>query len=230
MPTKISVIVPILNEEECLPELLECLQLISSIEIIISDGGSSDRSPEICSRYPVKMVTGSAGRGMQLNRGAQLATAPVLLFLHADCQFEPIVVEQVLKAIKEGYHWGCATMDFDERLPFYRGLAFLSNLRARYWKSCYGDQAIWCRKDVFLNIGGFPDIPLMEDLAFSHHLRSKYCFRVVAGRVITSTRRFKDGGPLITLIKMQVLKVLYFLGVSPERLYDYYQQGRRVSL
>ena len=230
MPTKISVIVPILNEEKCLSELLESLQLISNIEIIISDGGSSDRSPEICSRYPVKMVTGSAGRGMQLNRGAQLATAPVLLFLHADCQFEPIVVEQVLEAIKEGYHWGCATMDFDERLPFYRGLAFFSNLRARYWKSCYGDQAIWCRKDVFLNIGGFPDIPLMEDQAFSHHLRSKHRFRVVSGRVITNTRRFKDGGPLITLIKMQVLKVLYFLGVSPERLYDYYHQGRRISL
>ena len=230
MPTKISVIVPILNEEECLPELLESLQRLSGIEIIISDGGSSDRSLEICSRYPVKMATGSAGRGMQLNRGAQLATAPVLLFLHADCQLEPIVVEQILESIKEGYHWGCATMDFDERSPFYRGLAFFSNLRARYWKSCYGDQGIWCRKDVFLNIGGFPDIPLMEDLAFSHHLRSKYCSRVVAGKVITSTRRFKAGGPLITLIKMQVLKILYFWGASPERLAAYYQQWRRVSL
>jgi rSAM/selenodomain-associated transferase 2 len=230
MPTKISVIVPIFNEEECLPELLGSLQSLSGIEIIISDGGSSDRSLEICRRYPVKMVTGGAGRGMQLNRGAQLATAPVLLFLHADCQLEPIVVEQVLEAIKKGYQWGCATIDFDERTPFYRGLAFFSNLRARYWKSCYGDQAIWCRKNIFLNNDGFPDIPLMEDLAFSHDLRSKYRFRVVSGKVTTSTRRFKARGPLATLIKMQFLKVLYFLGVSPERLYDYYQQGRRISL
>lgn len=230
MPTKISVIVPILNEEECLPELLGSLQSLPGIEIIISDGGSSDRSLEICGRYPVKIISGSAGRGMQLNRAAQLAAAPVLLFLHADCQLEPIVVEQVLEAIKEGYHWGCATMDFDKRSPFYRGLAFFSNLRARYWKSCYGDQAIWCRKDVFLNIGGFPDIPLMEDLAFSHHLRSEYCSRVVAGRVITSTRRFKAGGPWVTLIQMQFLKVLYFLGASPERLADYYREWRRVSL
>ena len=230
MLTKISVIVPVLNEEECLPELLNSLQRFSGIEIIISDGGSSDHSLEICSRHPVKTVTGSAGRGMQLNRGAQLATAPILLFLHADSQLEPIVVEQVLEAIKEGYHWGCATMDFDERTPFYRVLAFFSNLRARCWKSCYGDQAIWCRKDVFFNNGGFPDIPLMEDLALSHHLRSKYRCRVVSGRVTSSVRRFIAGGLWATLIKMQVLKMLYFLGTSPERLADYYQQWRRVSL
>ncbi len=230
MLTKISVIVPVLNEEECLPELLNSLQRFSGIEIIISDGGSSDRSLEICSRYPVKTVTGSLGRGMQLNRGAQLATAPIFLFLHADCQLEPIVVEQVLEAIKEGYHWGCATMDFDERTPFYRVLAFFSNLRARCWKSCYGDQAIWCRKDVFFNNGGFPDIPLMEDLALSHHLRSKYPSQVVSGRVTSSARRFRAGGLWATLIKMQVLKMLYLLGANPERLADYYQQWRRVSL
>lgn len=179
----------------CLPELLDSLQRFPDIEIIISDGGSSDRSLEICSRYPVKIVTGSSGRGMQLNRGAQLATAPIFLFLHADSWLEPIVVEQVLEAIKEGYHWGCATMDFDKRTPFYRVLAFFSNLRARCWKSCYGDQAIWCRQDVFFNNGGFPDTPLMEDLALSHHLRSKYRCRVVSGRVASRYCGLPVSGP-----------------------------------
>lgn len=218
MSPQISIIIPTLNEEEHLPSLLDSLEHIPEIEIIVSDGGSSDHSLEICSHYPVKLITGSRGRGVQLNRGAKLAVAPVLLFLHADCRLEPQVAEQVLQEIEAGCHWGCATMDFDERSLFFRGVALFSNLRSRYLKSCYGDQAMWCRKSDFIHNGQFPDIPLMEDLAFSHRMRARYRPRIVPGKVITSTRRFQTGGRFKTLIKMQVFKALYFLGVSPERL------------
>lgn len=219
----VSIIIPTLNESLNISNLLEELQVLSQVEIIISDGGSTDNTLEICARFPVQVCTGSTGRGAQLNRGVQVAGADILLFLHADCYIPVELIQQLIEAVAQGELWGCAQIAFDNSAYFFRWLAFVSNLRARLLSSCYGDQAIFCQKDFFYKNGQFPEIIFLEDLAFSHAVRRQQRAFVVPVKVISSSRRFRAGGPWRTAIKMQIVKLLYFLGVRPERLYMMYQ-------
>lgn len=158
-----------------------------------------------------------------MNRGAHLATGAVIIFLHADSQVEPAVWKQIREAHTLNYKWGCLTLTFDNRKKFYQFLAYFSNLRARLLSSCYGDQGIWCERDLFWEQGGFPDYPLMEDLAFSHRVRRWQRARVLPGKIISSARRFEAGGPWRVWLSMQKLKLLYGLGVSPNRLASRYR-------
>lgn len=108
-----------------------------------------------------------------MNRGAQAAGADILLFLHADCSIPAALIEQVIDAVGAGAQWGCAQIAFDDSVCFFNWLAWVSNLRARWLSSCYGDQAIFCHKDFFNNNGQFPEIIFLEDLAFSHLARRR---------------------------------------------------------
>ena len=220
---RVSIIIPTLNEALIIGSLLTELESLAQVEIIISDGGSTDDTLGICSRYPVKVCTGCAGRGAQLNRGAQAAVADILLFLHADCHIPAALIQQIINAVAEGAMWGCAQIAFDDWGCFFNWLAWVSNLRARWLSSCYGDQAIFCQREFFNNNGRFPEIIFLEDLAFSHLARRQQQALVVPVKVISSSRRFRAGGPWRTVVKMQIIKLLYFLGVSPERLYLMYR-------
>lgn len=215
---QISVVIPTLNEEAAIGSLIECLRRQSELDIIVSDGGSSDNTAAICEAYGVKLVSGAPGRGGQMNRGAEAACGGLILFLHADSIVDPAVWDQMREAAAEGHKWGCLTLAFTSSKGFYRRLAFFSNWRAILLSSCYGDQGIWCEREFFWQQGGFPDYPLMEDLAFSHRLRRLQKARVLKASITTSTRRFEAGGRWKVLLKMQQLKLLYWLGVSPARL------------
>jgi len=221
----VSIIIPTLNEADNIKGLLQALQVLSGVEIIVSDGGSTDDTIQICSRFSVNVCTGLAGRGAQLNRGAEAARAEILVFLHADSHIPAELIEQVIEAVGKGRLWGCARIAFDDPDPawFYRWLAFVSNLRAGWFSSCYGDQAIFCQKDFFLENGKFPETIFLEDLAFSHKARRRQRAFLVAATVISSSRRFRSGGPWRIVLKMQIIKLLYFLGVKPERLYRMYR-------
>lgn len=226
-PVKISVLIPTYNEEKNIGRLLERLVDQPEIEIIVCDGGSSDRTAEICASYPVKFIRSPKGRGPQLNAGAKVATGEILFFLHADSLVEPSVFPEIRQAVAENFLWGCCSLFFDDQSLFFRAVAFGSRLRARIFSICFGDQGIFCQRQFFLEQGGFPPIPLMEDLALSRKLRRISRAKVLTSPIVTSSRRFKEGGCLRTLLLMQKLKLLYYLGVAPERLALMYQGQRK---
>ncbi len=219
----ISVIIPTHNEEETVPGLLNRLTGLPGLEIIISDGGSTDRTAQICAGYPVTFVSGPPGRGRQLNAGAVRSTGDILFFLHADSTVQNRVFDDILAAVAGRRRWGCGTIGFDKNSFLFKVLAFVSGLRARLLSSCYGDQGIFCERSLFFSVGGFPDTSFLEDLCLSRRLRRYARVCIVPGRIITSTRRFNRGGILKTLLKMQLIKLLFALGVSPEYLAKMYR-------
>lgn len=222
----ISVIIPTYNEEKWIAQQLERLSGIKGIEIIISDGGSTDKTREICALYPVQVISGNKGRGKQLNLGAQHAKGRVLFFLHADSIPEEKTFEEIKMAVENNFQWGCCTLSFDGESFCYFVLTITSRLRALFFSSCYGDQGIFCEQKFFIKNGGFPDLPLMEDVVFSHKLRRLCRAKVLPAKIITSSRRFEKMGFWRTILLMQKLKLLFFFGMSPERLARIYEKGR----
>lgn len=230
----VSIIIPTYNEEKNIAILLEQLAKVQAdsqspfdIEIILVDGGSTDATTQICSEFPVQILHGSPGRGNQMNIGAHGAKGDALLFLHADSQFEFLDIQEILHSIDRGRPWGCCTMRFDENTSFFKMVAWGSHKRAQIFGTCYGDQGIFCTRKLFLEVGGYLDVPIMEDVLISHRLKSYYRPVILPTVVITSTRRFKQGGPLRVLFKMQVLKLLFTLGLPLKIISQIYNQGGR---
>lgn len=222
---KISVIIPTLNEAPRLKKLLPQLLAIPQLEIIVSDGGSSDATEAVAQEFGVIFVSGPAGRGKQLNRGAKIARGDILFFLHADSQVDPSCFSQLQQVIATGRQWGCFTLAFDDPGLFFNWVAWASSMRVRLFSSCYGDQGIFCHREFFQSLGGFPDYPFLEDLSFSRQARKIQKASLLKATIITSSRRFKQNGLLKTLWKMQTVKFLYWLGCKPEQLLPYYQTG-----
>jgi rSAM/selenodomain-associated transferase 2 len=221
--TKISVIIPTYNEEKTIGKLLGELVGLADVEVIVSDGGSTDNTKNICAAFPVIFIDGPPGRGRQLNAGATAANGRILFFVHADSKFDIGILSSLRGAIGNNLLWGCCTLAFDDERLFFKLLAKASGLRARIFGSCYGDQGIFCERGLFLSVGGFPDYPILEDLSISRHLRRKMCPHILAEEILTSSRRFTQGGPFKVLIKMQLIKHLFSLGVSPKTLRKLYK-------
>lgn len=221
----VSIIIPTLNEGENISLLLESLLTSAGVEIIVCDGGSADSTLNICRAFPVRVISSRRGRGIQLNAGAECAHGEIFLFLHADSMIESRVLDDIRSATSQGDHWGCCTLMFSERTPIFRLIACFSNLRSRVFSSCYGDQGIYCQRDLFWRKGGFPETVFLEDMGFSHQLCSQQRARVVKGMIITSTRRFRKAGIWKTIGKMQMIKILYAMGIRPERLWKWYKSG-----
>lgn len=219
--TDISVVIPVLNEEKIIARLLAQLTEIPGLEVIVSDGGSIDRTAEICRRFSCQLVSGSSGRGRQLNAGAEAAKGELLLFLHADSQVTAGLFQQL--AGLDGALWGGCTLAFDDQAAFFRAVAWGSHLRAAWGGIIYGDQGIFCCRELFFQLGGFPELALMEDLAFSRRMKKIARPVILPTVIISSARRFRQGGPWKTLLKMQLIKALYDLGLSPAILAKIYR-------
>ncbi|MDD2587059.1 MAG: TIGR04283 family arsenosugar biosynthesis glycosyltransferase [Syntrophomonadaceae bacterium] len=224
---RISVVVPVLNEAKIIDKLLGKISNLPGTEVIICDGGSTDDTVKVCRRYTDNIVHSRPGRGFQLNRGAEQASGDILFFLHADSLIDTKVFDDIRQAIEHGYYWGCCTIDFDEDSLFFRLLAWFSTWRAKLVSSCYGDQGIYCLKDIFNTMQGFPETPFLEDIAFSRKIRRHYRAHVIPGRLTTSARRFREGGIFKTIVKMQFIKILYKLGMSPQYLIQFYKSGKQ---
>jgi rSAM/selenodomain-associated transferase 2 len=224
---RISVIIPTLNEEKSIARTVAALRSLKIDELLIVDGGSTDRTIEICNGLEADVLSSTRGRSAQMNLGAKQATGDVLLFLHADTRLPPAALDDIRAAMDDRR---CPGGRFDVKLDgdhwMLKVIGAMISLRSRVTKIATGDQAIFVRRDVFEAIGGYPEIPLMEDVAFSRALRRMGRVACLHSRVITSARRWEAEGVWRTILKMWTLKSLYLLGVSPFRLKRYYADGR----
>jgi len=224
---KISVIIPALNEEKTIASSLVALAALGPDEILVVDGGSQDRTVEICRKFPVEVAASERGRARQMNRGAALADGDVLLFLHADTRLPPSAFQDVAQALnKPGCLGGRFDVELDGKHWMLKVIGALINCRSRVTRVGTGDQAIFVRREVFQRLGGYPDIPLMEDIAFARALKRAGEVACLRSRVVTSARRWESAGIWRTILKMWMLKCLYLAGVSPTRLKQYYADAR----
>ncbi len=223
----LSVIVPVLNEEITVEATLQALVALAPYEIIIVDGGSRDRTREICRRFAVEVLSSERGRARQMNFGARRASGDVLLFLHADTRLPESALDDIDAALSDPRYLGGR---FDVELPgahwMFKMIAALINYRSRATKIGTGDQALFVRRDIFDLIGGYPDIPLMEDIVFCRALKGMGNIACLRSRVVTSARRWERDGVWRTILRMWMVKLCYFAGVSPSRLKQFYADTR----
>lgn len=224
---RISVILPVLNEEHVLGSTLQALVSLMPYEIIVVDGGSTDATRAVCDQFGVRVLTSEPGRARQMNCGARDATGDVLLFLHADTTLPASALNDISAAMRDP---DCPAGRFDVEIEgahwMLKIIAWLINYRSRITKIATGDQALFVRRAVFETMGGFQDIPLMEDIAFCRALKRMGPMGCLRTRAITSGRRWERDGVWRTIIKMWMLKLGYLAGVSPERLKQYYADTR----
>ena len=218
---RISVVIPVLNEEEGIVSCLEGLLPMRSRghEVIVVDGGSKDATRPLAAPLCDLLLRSRPGRAVQMNLGARFARGEILLFLHADSKLPEQTEQAIAGALSGGKPgWGWFDARLGGRAPIFRLIAALMNLRARLSSVCTGDQALFVASELFRTAGGFPEISLMEDIAVSKKLRKLARPRPQAMRVQNSSRRWESHGPVRTILQMWLLRLLYFFGVSPDRL------------
>ena len=225
---RITVVIPVLNEEKSIASTLRVLMLLGPDELIIVDGGSTDRTREICESLGVAVISSSRGRAQQMNEGARQATGDVLLFLHADTRLPPSAFADIRGALIQDPRvvGGRFDVSLDGDGWIFRLIGRLIILRSRLTRVATGDQGIFVRRDVFHQLGGYSEIPLLEDVRFSRALKRTGVVACLRSRVVTSARRWQVEGVGKTILKMWALRALYLLGISPLRLKHYYDDTR----
>ena len=211
---EISIIIPTLNEEETISQCLETVIGIPSIEVIVVDGGSRDRTVEIAGQHrDVKIVSSEMGRSIQMNKGAGYARGEILLFLHADCVLSREVVLNV-RNIFEGRSFvgGAFKIRLLSDKFLYQLIEKGINFRSKFFKLPYGDQGLFVKRSVFEELGGFREMPNCEDLDFMCRLKRNGKIIILNERISSSIRRWENHGILRTSLRNQFLLVSYVLG------------------
>lgn len=222
---------PALNEERAIGVALAAA-LAQADDVVVADGGSQDRTVEIALQMGARVVSGTRGRGLQLNRGAAATKeagrepADILVFLHADTTLPEDSVPRVRQAIAAGAVGGAFEIRFDGRGWVYRLGERIASLRSRWSRLALGDQAQFVRRESFEQLGGFRDWPLLEDLDFMLRLRASGPIAILRPPVVTSARRFAARGPLRTVLGNWWIWTRFVHGVPPERLASDYRDVR----
>lgn len=223
----ISIIIPTLNEEKSIQACLASCGNSADTETIVVDGGSRDRTLEIARSCGAKIIMTPSGRGHQMNRGAQEATGAVLIFLHADTHLPEGFEDCVRQVLSEpGVVAGAFRFCLDASSPSLAIIQRVANWRSRRLQLPYGDQAIFIKTEPFREIGGFPDLPIMEDFEFIRRLKKKGRIHSASLPAITSTRRWTTIGVWKTTLINQMIVIAYYLGVSPFTLARWYRRKK----
>jgi rSAM/selenodomain-associated transferase 2 len=213
---RISVVIPALNEEDAIEAAIHSVHE-DAAEIIVVDGGSYDRTWERAAHTGATVLGREGGRGAQLDHGARAATGDWLLFLHADTQLEPGWAYD-LQALPADVVGGAFRFTVESPRRGYRLIEAGVRLRCALFRLPYGDQALFVRREVYRDCGGFPEIPLMEDVAFVARMRRQGRLAFPRSRAFTSARRWEEHGLLRTTLSNLWLLTQYAAGRSPDRL------------
>jgi len=237
MAMPISVIIPTLNEERTIMATLAHTAALGFDELIVVDGGSLDQTPVLVESYrrrtqspaqsPVRLVTAPCGRARQMNEGAKASGGEILLFLHADTQLPDDAKTMIDTTLADQRMVGGRfDVRFDRPSMWGTIISRMMNWRSRLSGIATGDQALFVRRPIFEQMGGFADMPLMEDIEFSRRLKRKGATAALTATVTTSFRRWEQHGPLRTIILMWTIRFLYWVGISPSHLVEWYKAVR----
>jgi glycosyltransferase involved in cell wall biosynthesis len=247
----ISVIIPTFNEEKGIKGCIKSARILSPFEIIVVDGGSTDRTKEIARENGAIVIQSRKGRGIQMNKGASLAEGEILFFLHADTiisnetisscnpdiftgsqgmpkqvQHDTFNILHHILNISDKYVGGFFKLKFDDNSLSTKLVELFANLRARLLSLPYGDQAIFIKKDAFIKIGGFREYPFLEDIDLVIRLRKLGKLKYIPHSVIASSRRIKKGfpfSPILVSLRNVLIALLFILGVEPSKLVKFYK-------
>ena len=216
---RLTIVVPVLDEATIIISALRALEPLRArgSEVIVVDGGSRDGTPRLAAPHADRVIAAPRGRGAPMNLAAALGTGNALLFLHADTTL-PENADALIAAALARRAWGRFDLRIAGRHPFLGVIARMINWRSRLTGIATGDQAIFVTRQTFLAVGGFPDLPLMEDIALSRKLKRLCRPFCIATPAITSGRRWEHHGVLRTIVLMWRLRLAYYLGVEPARL------------
>lgn len=221
-PPILSIIVPVYNEARCLAHYIPYFYSLidARLELIFVDGGSTDTTVAQLERETFRLLHAGRGRAKQMNCGAAAARADTLLFLHVDTQLPrnfSAVIDKLTRAV-----WGYFPVLLNNPGFAYRLVSHGINFRSRMFGVATGDQAMFMKKSVFVSLGGFPELPLMEDIAMSRRLKKRYLPLMMEDKVTTSARRWETHGVVYTVFFMWFLQLAYKCGVSPHTIARWY--------
>jgi len=228
---ELAVVIPTLNEEQSIGACVESVGTMDGIDIVVVDGGSCDRTTERARMAGARVVETSSGRGPQLNVGADSTAAARLLFLHADCLLPEGWLPAVSHALDDEevslacFRLRTISSAMSEPSWLYRWSLRFFDLRSYGLGLPYGDQGFSIRRDIFNRVGRFPEIPLMEDVAFAHACRREGTLRRLSLEILTTARRV-ERRPLRTGLMLAIFPTLYRLGVAPQALARWYGSAR----
>lgn len=225
---KLSVIVPMLNEERAIAATLRALRIgAPAAELIAVDGGSTDQTLAVARVLCDRIVSAPRGRARQMNAGAATARSDTLAFVHADTVVPIDFADQIASALEDtcvaGGHFD---LQLDDPALAFHLLGWLISTRSRLMRSATGDQAIFVRRETFASLGGFREIELCEDVDFVRRLRRAGPVACIRSPVMTSARRWRQSGLFRTILRMWAIKSLFLLGVSPAWLRRHYTDAR----
>jgi len=224
---QISIIIPTLNEADVIGETISRLPLSEQVEILVVDGGSRDGTDEMARQLGARVLSTAPSKAAQMNAGAAQARGEVLLFLHADTRLPDKFEEKVLTTVaRRGYCAGAFTLGVDSADRGLRLIERVANWRARFFKMPYGDQALFVGRQVFHEIGGFADYPIMEDFELVRRLKKKGKIAILPESVKTSPRRWQNLGVFKTWFLNQIIIAAYFIGIPPQRLAMWYRREK----